>query len=60
MNLAEVKWPSKVRITASGEDTLFSADEVKLNEPLDDMVFEVPAEIRDLARKKADAEAIMP
>lgn len=59
-DVSDVKWPSKVRITASGEDTLFSADEVKLNEPLDATVFELPAEIRDLARKKADAEAIMP
>ncbi len=59
-DVADVKWPSRVRITASGEDTLFSADEVKLNEPLDETVFAVPAEIRDLAQKKADAEAIMP
>ncbi len=35
-DVGDVKWPSKVRITASGEDTVFSADEVKLNEPLDD------------------------
>jgi hypothetical protein len=58
--VAEVKWPSRIRITASGQDTLFSADEVKLNEPVDDAVFEVPAEIRDLAQRKADAESVMP
>jgi hypothetical protein len=59
-SVAEVKWPSRVRITASGQDTLFSAEEVKLNEPVDDSVFEVPPEIRDLARKKTDAESVMP
>jgi len=52
----DVKWPSRIRITASGQDTLFAADEVKLNEPVDDAVFEVPTEIRDLARKKADPD----
>jgi hypothetical protein len=60
----EVKWPSRVRITASGQDTLFSAEEVKLNEPVDDSVFEVPPEIRDLAQKKAasdgNGESAMP
>jgi hypothetical protein len=56
----EVKWPSRVRITASGQDTLFAADEVKLNEPVDDAVFEIPQEIRELAQKKADAESAIP
>jgi hypothetical protein len=56
----DVKWPSRIRITASGQDTLFAADEVKLNEPVDDAVFEVPSEIRDLAQKKAEAEPAMP
>jgi hypothetical protein len=59
-SLDEVKWPSRIRITASGQDTLFAADEVKLNEPVDDAVFEVPPEIRDLAQKKADAESSIP
>jgi hypothetical protein len=54
-SVAEVKWPSRIRVTASGQDTLFAADEVKLNEPVDDSVFEVPAEIRDLARKTESA-----
>jgi hypothetical protein len=56
----EVKWPSRIRITASGQDTLFAADEVKLNEPVDETVFEVPSEIRDLAQKKAEAESAIP
>jgi len=63
-SVADVKWPSRVRITASGQDTLFAADEVKLNEPVDDSVFEVPQEIRDMAQKKAspdrNAESVMP
>jgi hypothetical protein len=52
-DIAGVKWPSRIRATASGQDTVFSADEVKLNEPVDDAVFDVPPEIRDLAQKKA-------
>jgi hypothetical protein len=60
-SLSEVRWPSRIRITASGQDTVFSADEVQLNQPVDDRVFEVPQEIRDLAQKKADsAESAMP
>jgi hypothetical protein len=51
--IAGVKWPSRIRATASGQDTVFSADEVKLNEPVDDAVFDVPPEIRDLASKRA-------
>jgi len=60
VNPSLVKWPSRVRIRASGQDTLFAADEVKLNEPVDDSVFEVPPEVRDLALKKADPESVMP
>lgn len=52
-DIAGVKWPSRIRATASGQDTIFSADEVKLNEPVDDAIFDVPPEIRDLAQKKA-------
>jgi hypothetical protein len=55
-SVAEIKWPSRIRVTASGQDTLFAADEVKLNEPVDDSIFEVPPEIRDLAQKKADPD----
>jgi hypothetical protein len=58
--IAEVKWPSRIRITSSGQDTLFAADEVKLNEPLDDAVFTVPEEIRELARKKTDTVSSTP
>jgi hypothetical protein len=48
-----VRWPSRIRTTASGQDTVFAADEVELNEPVDDAVFAVPPEIRDLAEKKS-------
>lgn len=56
----DVKWPSRVRITASGQDTVFSADEVRLNEPVDESVFQVPAEVKDLAQKKSEADGSMP
>jgi Outer membrane lipoprotein-sorting protein len=51
--IAGVRWPSRIRTTASGQDTVFAADEVKLNEPVDDAVFDVPPEIRELAQKRA-------
>jgi hypothetical protein len=54
-NVAEVKWPSRIHVTASGQDTIFEADEVRLNEPVDEKVFEVPQEIRDLEQKKVEA-----
>ncbi len=53
-NVGMVKWPSRVRITASGQDTVFQADQVKLNEPVDSSIFEVPAEIRELAGKRTE------
>jgi hypothetical protein len=59
-DVSGIKWPSRIHITASGQDTLFAADEVKLNEPVDDSVFEVPEEIRDLAQKKVEAGSSAP
>jgi len=56
-DVSGIKWPSRIHIAASGQDTLFAADEVKLNEPVDDAVFELPPEIRELAQKKAAADA---
>lgn len=55
-----VKWPSRIRVNGPGQDTLFSADEVKLNEPVDEHVFDVPPEIRDLAHGKDAAVGAMP
>jgi hypothetical protein len=61
MTVAEAKWPARIRVTASGQETIFEADEVKLNEPVDESVFEVPQEIKDLAQKTADSgSALMP
>lgn len=57
--VAEAKWPSRIRVTASGQDTIFEADEVELNQPVDEKVFAVPDEIRDLARKKTDADTTL-
>jgi hypothetical protein len=51
--VAEAKWPSRIRVAASGQDTIFEADDVELNQPLDESVFEVPQEIRELAQKRA-------
>ena len=51
--VGDVKWPTRIRVTASGQDTVFAADEVKLNGPVDDAVFALPPEIRDLAQRKA-------
>lgn len=59
-DVSGVKWPSRIHIAASGQETLFAADEVTLNQPVDDAVFEVPAEIRELAQKKADAGSAAP
>jgi hypothetical protein len=61
MTVAEAKWPARIRVTASGQETIFEADEVKLNEPVDESVFAVPQEIKDLAQKTADSgSALMP
>jgi hypothetical protein len=54
-DVSDAKWPQTIRVTASGQDTIFEADEVKLNEPLDEKVFDLPDEIRELARRKTDA-----
>jgi hypothetical protein len=62
-DVSEAKWPQTIRVTASGQDTVFAADEVRLNEPLDEKVFDLPDEIRELAQRKtdkADAGSAMP
>jgi hypothetical protein len=47
-----LKWPVKTRTTLSGQELLFTTSEVKLNEPVEEEVFELPEEIRLLAEKK--------
>jgi hypothetical protein len=62
-DVSEAKWPQTIRVSASGQDTIFAADEVRLNEPLDEKVFDLPDEIRELAQRKtdkADAGSAMP
>jgi hypothetical protein len=46
-----IKWPVRIRITASGQDLLFVATDVKLNEPVDDAVFALPEDVRDLTSR---------
>jgi hypothetical protein len=46
-----IKWPVRIRITASGQDLLFVASDVKLNEPVDDAVFALPQDVRDLTSR---------
>ena len=45
----EIKWPVRIRIAASGQDLLFVANDVRLNEPIDDTVFALPPDVRGLA-----------
>lgn len=47
-----LKWPVRTRMTLSGQNLLFTTDDVKLNEPVGDGVFELPGEIRQLSDKK--------
>jgi hypothetical protein len=48
-----LKWPVRTRMSFSGQNLLFTTAEVKLNEPVENQVFELPEEIRQLADKKA-------
>lgn len=50
-----IKWPSRIRMVTSGQDLLFTTSEVKLNDPVDLAVFDLPAEIHTLAEKQAAA-----
>ena len=50
--VGEIKWPVRIRMTASGQELLFQVVDVKLNEPIEDAAFELPAEVRDLGGKQ--------
>jgi len=50
-----LKWPVQIQMRVSGQEMLFTADEVSLNSSIDDSVFELPEEIRSL--KTAEAES---
>jgi hypothetical protein len=47
-----LKWPVRTRMNFSGQNLLFTTAEVRLNEPVEGAVFELPDEIRQLADKK--------
>ena len=49
---AGMKWPVRMRMTTSGQEFLFSTSDVRLNQPVENAVFELPAEIQLLAQKK--------
>ena len=44
-----IKWPVRIHMSVSGQEILFTADEVELNAPIEAEVFELPDEIRSLA-----------
>ncbi len=44
-----LKWPVQIHMAVSGQELLFTADDVQLNSRLDDTVFDLPDEIRKLA-----------
>ena len=50
---AGLKWPTRIRMLTGGQNLLFTAADVRLNEPIEDAVFELPAEIKELAEKRA-------
>ncbi len=50
-----IRWPSQIRMVAEGQDLLFRVGDVRLNEDIDQRVFELPEEIRQLAERKAPA-----
>jgi hypothetical protein len=49
---AGLKWPVRTKMTFSGQSLLFITAEVKLNEPVEESIFDLPEEIRQLAGKK--------
>ena len=51
-----IRWPSQIRMVVTGQDMVFRASEVRLNEEIDGKVFELPAEIRELAERKVVGE----
>lgn len=48
-DVAGLKWPVEIHMAVSGQELLFKADEVALNDPIDDSVFTLPEEIRQIA-----------
>jgi hypothetical protein len=51
-DVGEIKWPVRIRMTASGQELLFAVKDVKLNGQIEDAAFDLPAEIKELAEKR--------
>ena len=52
-DVAGLKWPTRIRMDVSGQNLLFSVNEVKLNEPIENTIFDLPVEVRQIAEQKA-------
>ena len=47
--VAGLKWPTRIRMAVSGQNLLFSVSDVKLNEPIESAVFDLPVEVKQMA-----------
>ena len=50
-----IRWPSRIRMASEGQDMVFRADDVQLNREIDQRIFDLPDEIRQLAERKSPA-----
>jgi hypothetical protein len=50
--VAGLKWPTRIRMAVSGQNLLFNVSEVRLNEPIENAVFELPLEVKQIAEQK--------
>jgi len=44
-----IQWPVQIHMTISGQEMLFHADDVALNGPIDETVFQLPDNVRQIA-----------
>jgi hypothetical protein len=51
-DVAGIKWPTRVRMAVSGQNLLFTVGDVKLNEPIENAIFDLPVEVKQIAEKK--------
>jgi hypothetical protein len=52
-DVAGIKWPTRIRMAVSGQSLLFSVGDVRLNEPIENTIFDLPVEVKQIAEKKA-------
>ncbi len=52
-DVAGIKWPTRIRMAVSGQNLLFSVADVRLNEPIESAVFDLPGEVKQIAQKKS-------